>query len=243
MASISSLRCFLSLLCLSQAGVLGWSIPQASSLSGLLAGGFDEDGGLGVVNRREVTSGTEHATTTTTDYVFNATANDITIAYYGQTNMTQYVNLTQLCSGLSLDIITLGFVSGFYGSKGALNISMDFNGYLCKSANETQIAAGMGSLLDCVGDRFAAEVAACQAMGKKVLLSVGGASANLTIPSTKAATALAQTLWDLFLGGDGYKGKGVRPFGSVVLDGLDIGMSRLLRYSLVEAFCGKCGHG
>ncbi|KAK4938532.1 hypothetical protein LTR10_021064 [Elasticomyces elasticus] len=234
MASVSSLRGLLVSLCLCllQSGVSAWSIPHCSSegLSGFLAGAFDVSGGSRLVRREVSTSTTddvtpsklEAATTTTSStYVFNATAKDITIAYYGQTNMTSHVTLTQLCAGLSVDIITLGFLNSFY-SGNKMNVTMDFNGYLCNNPNSTQTGAGMSGLLDCVGDGLAAEIAACQALGKKVLISAGGASADLAIPSEADATTLATTLWNLFLGGTGYKGKGARPFGSVVLDGFDI---------------------
>ncbi|KAI1627810.1 chitinase [Exophiala viscosa] len=234
MASVSSLRCLLVslFLCLWQLGVSAWSIPHDLESSGFLAGAFDAEGGSGLIRRDVSTISTtddmtpskvEAATTTTSStYVFNATAKDITIAYYGQTNMTTNVTLTQLCAGLSVDIITLGFIDSFYASSGKENITLDFNGYLCSNPNSTQTAAGMSGLLDCVGDGFAAEIAACQKLGKKVLISAGGASADLAIPTAADATTLATTLWNLFLGGDGYKGKGVRPFGSVVLDGFDI---------------------
>jgi chitinase len=138
--------------------------------------------------------------------------------------MTDKVSLRQLCAGTSVDIITLAFINNFYGPKdpSKIDITLDFNGYLCQAPNQTQKAAGMTGLLDCTIDGFAAQVAACQAQGKKVLISAGGASANLSIPSEKAAKEVAQTLWDMFLGGTGLKGKGVRPFGDVVLDGFDI---------------------
>jgi chitinase len=56
------------------------------------------------------------------------------------------------------------------------------------------------------------------------MLSLGGAISNMAIPSASAASTAAQNLWDLFLGG----GQGnsaiqaARPFGPVVLDGIDL---------------------
>ncbi len=173
--------------------------------------------------RRATATSTASALASTSTYTFNATAPNLTIAYYGQSNMTKKVSLSQLCAGPSVDIITLAFINSFYGptDPSKMNITLDFNGYLCQAPNHTQTAAGMTGLLDCTIDGFAAQVAACQAQGKKVLISAGGASANLSIPSQKAAEEVAKTLWDMFLGGSGLKG--VRPFGDVVLDGFDIG--------------------
>jgi len=173
--------------------------------------------------RRATATSTASASTSTSTSAFNATAPNLTIAYYGQSNMTAKVSLSQLCAGTSVDIITLAFINSFYGptDPSKMNITLDFNGYLCQAPNQTQIAAGVTGLLDCTIDGFAAEVAACQAQGKKVLISAGGASANLSMPSQEAAEEVAKTLWDMFLGGSGLKG--VRPFGDVVLDGFDIG--------------------
>jgi hypothetical protein len=177
-------------------------------------------------------SGKTAATATSTPYVFNATAKDLTVAYYGQSNITDLVDLTQLCAGSSVDVIVLAFISRFFNSSGDLDVTLDFNGYRCYEANDTQKAAGMSGLLDCVSDGFAEQVAGCQALGKKILISAGGGSGNLTIPSEAAAVGLAKVLYNLFLGGTADSVDGVnniqsaRPFGpDVSLDGFDIGQS------------------
>jgi chitinase len=74
-----------------------------------------------------------------------------------------------------------------------------------------------------VSDGFADLVSSCQSTsGKKVLLSLGGAVgySYTRIPNNTMANAFADTLWNLFLGGSGLES--IRPFGDVVLDGIDV---------------------
>ncbi|OTA34273.1 hypothetical protein BTJ68_05807 [Hortaea werneckii EXF-2000] len=74
-------------------------------------------------------------------------------------------------------------------------------------------------LLDCT--RFATQIQGCQALGKPVLLSLGGYLANTSFVSDNQAEHFAETLWNLF--GAGREELGIRPFGpDVVLDGFDI---------------------
>jgi len=55
----------------------------------------------------------------------------------------------------------------------------------------------------------------CQRLGKKVLISIGGIGADGTLASPAEARKFAQTLYNLFLGGDRRaKELSLRPFGS-----------------------------
>lgn len=55
----------------------------------------------------------------------------------------------------------------------------------------------------------------CQRLGKKVLISIGGPGTDGTLPSLATARKFAETLYDLFLGGDRRtKEISLRPFGS-----------------------------
>ncbi|KAG6815859.1 hypothetical protein H0H87_010715 [Tephrocybe sp. NHM501043] len=65
---------------------------------------------------------------------------------------------------------------------------------------------------------MADDITACQAKGKIITLSLGGASASVGFQSDSQATAFAQTIWDLFLGGS----SSTRPFGTAILDGVDL---------------------
>lgn len=63
---------------------------------------------------------------------------------------------------------------------------------------------------------MAADIKACQAKGKIITLSIGGASTGTTnFTSNAQAKAFAKTIWNLFLGGS----SSTRPFGHAVLDG------------------------
>ncbi|KAL9978994.1 hypothetical protein ACROYT_G016583 [Oculina patagonica] len=60
----------------------------------------------------------------------------------------------------------------------------------------------------------------CQKRGKKVLMSIGGATGDGTLPSPAKAKEFVHTLYDLFLGGNGYTD--IRPFGSAIMEGIDL---------------------
>jgi chitinase len=65
---------------------------------------------------------------------------------------------------------------------------------------------------------MAADIQACQAAGKIVTLSMGGATSGPGFTSDAAAQAFADQVWNLFLGGT----SSTRPFGAAVLDGVDL---------------------
>ena len=156
-------------------------------------------------------------------YVFNPMANDNVVVYYGQTTQTSAVPLTQICADPNIDLIILAFVPIFFGPGGWPTLNM---GPHCWAASTAQSQAGATGLIDCVSDGFANQVRQCQDTGKKVLLSLGGAQgySDTTIPSDQDAEMLASQLWNLFLGGiEIPQTNAIRPFGDVVLDGIDIG--------------------
>lgn len=80
-------------------------------------------------------------------------------------------------------------------------------------------AAGATGLLSC--PTMEADIKTCQSLGKKVLLSLGGAVSTTAFSSDGQASDFATTLWDLFGGGNG-ESADMRPFGSAVLDGFDV---------------------
>ena len=153
--------------------------------------------------------------------------------YYGQSDQTSAVQLTTICADPNVDIVTLAFLTTFFGPGGWPTLNIGPN---CSPPTSAQSQAGASGLLDCVDDGFAAQVTQCQADGKKVLLSLGGAPgySDTTITSAGQAQELAQTLWNLFLGGQNSTTDAMRPFGNVVLDGLDIG-----KYCLVSSRFGS----
>ena len=143
------------------------------------------------------------------------------VVYYSQTDLTSVVSLSQVCADPDVDIIILAFVTNLVSAGGYPALNMASN---CWAASAAQQAAGATGLLDCVGDGFASEITQCQALGKKVMLSLGGSTGDLTMNSAAQATQVANRLWNLFLGGVDPSLTALRPYGSVVLDGIDIGV-------------------
>ena len=68
-------------------------------------------------------------------------------------------------------------------------------------------------LADC--SFMASQIEVCQAAGKIVTLSLGGATGQVGFSTASAAESLAKRVWNEFLGGS----SSTRPFGSAVLDG------------------------
>jgi chitinase len=64
------------------------------------------------------------------------------------------------------------------------------------------------------------DIQTCQAAGKKVLLSLGGAEGTYGFSSASEAQTFATTLWNIF--GEGTCS--TRTFGSAVVDGFDLGI-------------------
>jgi hypothetical protein len=153
-------------------------------------------------------------------YTFNPRASDLNVVYYSQTDLTSVISLTQVCDDPAVDIVILAFVTHFVSNGGYPAMNMASN---CWAPNAAQQAAGATGLLDCVSDGFASKIARCQQQGKKVMLSVGGAVGDLSMSSDAQAVQVANTLWNLFLGGTDPASAPLRPYGDVVLDGIDIG--------------------
>lgn len=81
-------------------------------------------------------------------------------------------------------------------------------------------------LLSC--PELAANITNCQSKyGKKVLLSIGGATSQISFTGEQQARSFGNVLWNLF-GPAGNVDAGLRPFGNVEVDGFDIGLSSLL---------------
>lgn len=59
---------------------------------------------------------------------------------------------------------------------------------------------------------MASDIETCQAMGKVITLSMGGATGAATFTSDEQAEEFATLIWDLFLGGT----SDTRPFGDAV---------------------------
>lgn len=152
---------------------------------------------------------------------FNAKAKDNVAVYYGQSPATSQVTLAKLCSDSSVNIVILAFLSEFFSAGGLP--TMDF-GPACGGQSPQMKDKGATGMLQC--GQMATDIATCQSSGKKVLLSLGGATAQTAFTSDDQAIAFASTLWNLFGAGTGLDA-GLRPFGKTTIDGFDVG--KLLR--------------
>ncbi|ORY68235.1 glycoside hydrolase superfamily [Pseudomassariella vexata] len=137
------------------------------------------------------------------------------VSWWGQSTHP----LSEIYSDNTFDIILLSFLSRF--NPPTLNLGLSTG-----VAGPAQRAKGWHSLFDGStspgesGPCLASQIAACQQQGVKIMLSVGGDSeySDMTFSSSNEALDAAEMVWDLFLGGD----SDARPFGDVVLDGVDL---------------------
>lgn len=139
------------------------------------------------------------------------------VVYYGQTPATAGTNLAQVCENENVDMVILAFLTKFSGPAGYPTINF---AAACGGQTQQMLSAEAAGLLSC--PVLASYIAKCQAMGKKVLLSLGGSLSNVSLPDDENAKAVAKQLWNLFGAGKG-EDPGLRPFGNVTLDGFDIG--------------------
>lgn len=162
---------------------------------------------------------------------FNAKAKDNVAVYYGQSPATSQVTLAKMCSDDSVNIVILAFLSEFFSAGGLPTI--DF-GAACGGQSSQMKAKGATGMLEC--GQMAQAIATCQSSGKKVLLSLGGATAQTAFTDDNQAETFASTLWDLFGAGTGLDA-GLRPFGKTKIDGFDVG--KFIPESR-QRYCGSC---
>ncbi|KAL9083209.1 MAG: hypothetical protein Q9165_008615 [Trypethelium subeluteriae] len=173
------------------------------------------------------TSSPPSSSPSSSSYTFNASAANNVAVYYGQTASTAAGGLLTLCQGPSVDIIILAFVYAFFGPNNYPSASF---GPGCSGSTSSQAQSAPG-LPSC--PQLATEITQCQAIGKPVLLSLGGYIATTAFSSSAQAAQFASTIWNLFGGGgndnssssnnsDVSDTTALRPFGSVIVDGFDI---------------------
>ena len=150
---------------------------------------------------------------------FNALSDRNLAVYYGQSPATAKISLEELCQNENVDIVVLAFLTEFFGPGGFPKLNF---GSACGGQTPEMESAGADGLLHCPD--LASHVSRCQTLGKKVLLSLGGSIAVSAFESDSQASEFATTLWDLFGAGTGVD-PGLRPFGSVRIDGFDVGKS------------------
>lgn len=123
------------------------------------------------------------------------------MAYWGQD--ANEGTLLSACQSGRYDILVLGFLC-FYGRGQAPQLNL---------AGHCDPASG-----GCVG--LSSQITACQSLGIKVLLSMGGAAGSYGFANDADASSVATQVWQAYLGGS--SPTVTRPLGAAVLDGVDL---------------------
>ncbi|KAI9066698.1 carbohydrate-binding module family 5 protein [Trametes sanguinea] len=119
--------------------------------------------------------------------------------------------LSFYCQDDAIDVIPIAFINKFYGTGNAPVLDL---ANICNTTTDSTFPGT--SLLDC--SFLASDIQTCQSKGKVLTLSLGGGGASVGFQSDSQAEAFADTIWNDFLGGS----SSTRPFGSAVLDGVDL---------------------
>ncbi|KAJ7372412.1 hypothetical protein OS493_018915 [Desmophyllum pertusum] len=122
--------------------------------------------------------------------------------------------LTDVCKTTKYDIIAVSFLTQFFDKRQPDDLPGLNFAFHC----ETSVSPKYPFLLRC--PKIEEGIKECQKRGKKVLMSIGGATGDGTLPSPAKAKEFAHTLYNLFLGGN--KLPNIRPFGSAIMDGIDL---------------------
>lgn len=133
---------------------------------------------------------------------FDNNAKDNVAVYWGQDSSGSQDSLASYCKSADADIFLLSFADGFP------NFDLNFAD-ACSDSFDS-------GLLHC--NTIADDIVTCQSLGKKVLLSLGGASGSYGFNDDSEARRFATTLWNTFGEGSGVQD---RPFNSAVVDGFD----------------------
>ncbi|KAJ7178629.1 glycoside hydrolase [Mycena crocata] len=159
------------------------------------------------------------ALTVVSAFAYDPTRSDNLAVYYGQNSYGQthgndpanwQKDIGTYCQDSAINAIPISFIDVFFSTGGLPDLNM---ANTCSGAGA--VFPGT-TLANC--QFLQAGIQACQAAGKIVTLSLGGASGATTFSSDAQGRAFADTIWNLFLGGS----SSTRPFGSAVLDGVDL---------------------
>lgn len=125
--------------------------------------------------------------------------------YWGQASAGSERSLGDYCQNTAGDIYIISFITTFGSGR---EIGMNIAGYYDFFPG-TQLlnASALGQ-----------QIETCQGLGKKVLISLGGASGSYGFDSDSDAKSVAQDLWNYFGGGE----SSTRPFGDAKIDGFDL---------------------
>ncbi|CUM63498.1 uncharacterized protein PRCAT00001074001 [Priceomyces carsonii] len=138
---------------------------------------------------------------------FDSSSSQNVAVYWGQNSAGSQEALSTYCDSDSVDIVILSFLYGFP------DLALNFANACTDSFSD--------GLLHC--PTIAEDIKSCQAGGKKILLSLGGATGSYGFTSDSEAKEFATTLWNKFGGGSDDE----RPFDDAVVDGFDFDIENL----------------
>ncbi|KAK6513342.1 hypothetical protein TWF281_004973 [Arthrobotrys megalospora] len=124
--------------------------------------------------------------------------------------LTPQPPLKSYCTRPEIDIIILSFIATLYSAE-----KIPILNHVTEQCSPTNTPGGQ-----VVCPELAMEIEYCRGLGKKVLVSLGGATAGYEIGSEVEAVNAANQVWNTYLGGA--KDGTIRPFGEVELDGIDL---------------------
>ncbi|KAI9311673.1 class III chitinase [Dichotomocladium elegans] len=152
---------------------------------------------------------------------FEDTCNNNVVTYWGQNsygaahpadkNMWQQP-LRHYCDDNAIDMFPISFLTTFFSKGGKPEINL---ANFCNSVdNGVFPGTALANCTSVVQD----DIKYCQARGKAITISLGGATGGVGFKTEDQALSFADTVWNDFLGGS----SNTRPFGNAVLDGIDL---------------------
>ncbi|KAH9885795.1 glycoside hydrolase superfamily [Cubamyces lactineus] len=141
---------------------------------------------------------------------FDLSRKDNLAVYWGQDSAGNQKRLSYYCNDSTVDVFPIAFLYVFRGKGGEPVI--DFAN-ICNQWDDDTYSGT--NLANC--SFMAEDIKQCQAAGKVVTLSLGGATGEVGFSSDSQAETFADQVWNQFLGGE----SDTRPFGDAILDGHD----------------------
>ncbi|KAJ1953569.1 Chitinase 2, partial [Linderina pennispora] len=158
---------------------------------------------------------------------FDPNCNSNVAVYWGQNSgasgsLPYQKPLGAYCDDDNVDIILLSFL---YILKGAGGYPVLNFANICDYTKNSSVPVFPGTELMHCSD-MGADIKKCQQRGKIVLLSIGGATAQL---NSDAAT-FSKQVWDLFMEGSSQ----YRPFDDAIIDGVDLDFEQSSQMDIVQ---------
>ncbi|MCJ1229236.1 hypothetical protein MMC12_005901 [Toensbergia leucococca] len=155
---------------------------------------------------------------------FNPSANTNLAVYWGQGPNQK--RLAHFCEDSDIDIISIAFVNLFPDQDHGGYPGTNF-GNQCGSETYNNTDGTPSPLLsNC--PTIGPDISYCQAVGKKILLSLGGAyPTNYELNNDESAVEFATFLWGAF-GPKKEEWTGPRPFGEASVDGFDLDIESVI---------------